>query len=286
MITKEDILEKLQNPILGDTHRDILKLALKGLESESTVKQVTQDRDNWKMMHEDLVCVHRIAVLRRELMLQNERDESNAKTKTIFEASKIINDAREKHRDLEDELTNFKTRYDQLCREHLTQNDHLRNGRRKAEDQIAVLEDKLKDTVSLQHHNETVNPLYRRISALLNERDSLHHCISEMQTENHCKRADLENVCKERDDLKGEIEKWEEAHRNKNADIDKLITENKELARLERELRVVLGEWAAVEVYLHKSPKLTIGDKVTVACLRLLQERDKLEADLRFLLGH
>ena len=78
----------------------------------------------------------------------------------------------------------------------------------------------------------------------------------------------------------------EKAHRAQNADIDKLITENKKLARREREFSIVLGEWAAVEVYLAKSPKLTIGDKFSVACLRLLQERDKLEADLRFLLGH
>lgn len=229
MITKEDILEKLKNPILGATYRYILKLALKGLESESTVKRLIQDRDNWKMMHEDLVCVHRIAVLRRELMLQNERDESNAKTKTIFEASEIINDAREKHRDLEDELTNFKTRYDQLCREHLIQNDHLRNGRRKAEDQIGVLEDKLKGTVTLQFHDETVATAARQIALLRDERDAFQRLVGEMQTENHCKRADLENVCKERDDLKGEIEKWEEAHCSKNALTDKLFTENEEL---------------------------------------------------------
>lgn len=229
MITKEDILENLKNPILGGPHRDILKLALNGLESESTVKRLIQDRDNWKMMHEDLVCVHRIAVLRRELMLQNERDESNAKTKTIFEASKIINDAREKHRDLEDELTNFKTRYDQLCREHLIQNDHLKIGRQNAEDQIIALEDKLKNTVTLQYHDGIVVSAARQIASLRDERDAFQRLIGELQTENHCKRADLENVCKELGVLKSEIEKWEDAHRAKNAHMDKLFTENEEL---------------------------------------------------------
>jgi len=42
-------------------------------------------------------------------------------------------------------------------------------------------------------------------------------------------RANLENVCKELDVLKGEIVKHEEAYCARNALIDELFTENEEL---------------------------------------------------------
>lgn len=180
MITKEHILENLKNPILGDTHRAILKLALKGLE------------------YEDLMCEHRIAVnnlhyevdglnrSRNFLLKQydslvgqsaNEikklQDESNAKTKTIFEASQIIDDMRAKYRALEEELANFNTRYDQLCRELIIQTDHLKIGRQNADDQIAVLEDQLKNTVTRQYHDGIVVSAARQIVSLRDERDAL-----------------------------------------------------------------------------------------------------------------
>ena len=265
MITKEELLAALEDSSRAlDKSNEIYGLALKGLESESTVKRLIQDRDGWKMVHEELVCEHRITAnnLRHEVDgLTRSRnfwrkkyddlageldgkiialeDKLKAKDADLAVASKIINSAWAKHRDLG------------------IQTAHLKIGRKKAEDQIAVLEDKLRDTVSLQYHDELVESARRRITALLIERDAFAE----------------------------EIKKWEDAHRAKNADIDKLLTENGELTRRERELMIVLGEWVAVEFYLAKSPKLTIGDKFSVACLRLLKERDKLEADLRFLLG-
>ena len=148
------------------------------------------------------------------------------------------------------------------------------------EELLVALEDKLKNTVTLKYHDELVNSANRRIISLRDERDAFHRLVGELRTEKNCMRADLENMCKELGVLKGEIVKHEENYRGKNAVIDKLITENQERARRERELEVVLDEWAAVEVYLRKSPKLTIGDKLSVACLRLLQERDELEAEL------
>ena len=200
--------------------------------------------------------------------------ESESTTKRLIQSR---DQWRKKHDDLADELD------DKIIALEI-QTDHLRNGRLQAENQIGVLEDKLRDTVSLKYHYEIVDSANRQIISLRNKRDASQRSVSEMHAENNCMRADLENMCKELSVLKIENKKWEDAHRAKNADIDKLFTENKELARRERELGIVLGEWAAVEVYLCKSPKLTIGDKLSVACLRLLQERDKLEADLRFLL--
>jgi cell division septum initiation protein DivIVA len=55
MITKEELLVALE-----DSSRNLYKsnevfgLALKGLESESTVKRLIQDRDQWRKKHDDL----------------------------------------------------------------------------------------------------------------------------------------------------------------------------------------------------------------------------------------
>ena len=214
------------------------------MESESTVKRLIQDRNLWRKKHDDLADELDDKIIALEEKLKD-------KDASLAEASKIINDARARHRALEaqlkpgssledaqrkgvvdslrHELMLMSAKYDQLCREHLIQNDHLRNGRRKAEDQIAVLEDKLKDTVTLQFHDETVATATRRISILIIERDAFQRLAGDLQTEKSCMRADLENVCKELGVLKGEIEKWEEAHCAKNSDIDKLLTENIEL---------------------------------------------------------
>ena len=167
-------------------------------------------------------------------------DKLKAKDADLAEASKIINDAQAKH---------------------------------------GALQAQLKNTIPLQFHNAWEDDLLHTIISLRDERDAFQRLVGEMHTEKSCMRADLENVCKELSVLKIEIEKWGEAHHAKNADIDKLFTENEKLARRERELMIVLGEWAAVEVYLAKSPKLTIGDKFSVACLRLLQERDDLKGE-------
>ena len=268
MITKEEILEKLLETRIGDKHRAVLKLALKGLEHEKIEGQefiplgehllvvggLSRSRNLWRKKHDELADELDDKIIALE-------DKLKAKDADLAEASKIINDARAKHRALE------------------IQTDHLRNGRLQAEDQIAVLEDKLRDTVTLKYHDAIVDSANQIIVPLRKERDAFKRLVGEMHTEKSCMRADLENVCKELSVLKIEIEKWEEAHHAKNADIDKLFTENEKLARRERELMIVLGEWAAVEVYLAKSPKLTIGDKFSVACLRLLQERDDLKGE-------
>ena len=241
MITKEELLVALE-----DSSRNLYKsnevfgLALKGLESESTVKRLIQDRNLWRKKHDDLADELDDKIIALEEKLKD-------KGASLDEASKIINDAREKHR---------------------------------------VLEAQLKNTIPLQFHNAWEDDLLLTIISLRDERDAFQRLVGELHIEKNCIKTDLENVYKELGVLKSEIEMGEKAHRAQNADIDKLITENKKLARREREFSIVLGEWAAVEVYLAKSPKLTIGDKFSVACLRLLQERDKLEADLRFLLGH
>jgi len=116
MITKEDILEKLLNTGIGDKHRAILKLALKGLEYEKIVEGqefipieehllvvggLTRSRNLWRKKHDDLADELDDKIIALEEKLKD-------KDASLDEASKIINDAREKHRDLEDELTNFK----------------------------------------------------------------------------------------------------------------------------------------------------------------------------------
>ena len=161
VITKEDILENLKNPILGDVHKAVLKLALKGLEFEKLeggqfiriedhAKIVSGVRTYWKSKYDSLVdqTANEIKKL---------QDELKAKTKTIFEASQIIDDMRAKYRALEaSKIIN-----------------DLRNGRQKDENQIGVLEDKLKDTVTLQYHDKIAASAQRQIAALRDERDAL-----------------------------------------------------------------------------------------------------------------
>ena len=237
MITKEELLEKLLETRIGDKHRAVLKLALKGLEYEKIEGQefiplgehllvvggLTRSRNFWRKKYDELADELDDKIIALEEKLK-------AKDASLAEAFKIIDDARAKHRDLE------------------IQTAHLRNGRKKAEDQIGVLEDKLRDTVSLQYHDELVESARRRITALLIERDAFAE----------------------------EIKKWEEAHRAKNADIDKLFTENKELDDLKRENGV-----KALLIAHYKSHR----DVWQQRCSKLKVERDKLEADLRFLLG-
>lgn len=247
MITKEELLESLKNPILGDKHRAILKLALKALEYEKIEGQefiplgehllvvggLTRSRNFWRKKYDELADEFDDKIIALE-------DKLKTKDADLAEASKIINDAQAKH---------------------------------------GALQAQLKNTIPLQFHNAWEDDLLHTIISLRDERDAFQRLVGEMHTEERHLRANLENMRKELGVLKGEIEKWEEAHRAKNADIDKLFTENGELTRRERELMIVLGEWAAVEVYLAKSLKLTIGDKFSVACLRLLKERDDLKRE-------
>lgn len=202
MITKEELLVALE-----DSSRNLYKsnevfgLALKGLESESTIKRLIQARDDWKKKHDDLVCEHRITVnnLNNTVgILSNSRNfwrkkhndlsdklddkiialEEKLKDKdaSLAVASKIIDDSRAKHRDL------------------VIQTDHLRNGRLQAENQIAVLEDKLRDTVSLKYHDEIVDSANRQIISLRSKRDAFKRLVGELEIEKSCIRADLKKL--------------------------------------------------------------------------------------------
>jgi chromosome segregation ATPase len=86
------------------------------------------------------------------------------------------------------------------------------------EDQIAVLENKLRDTVTLKYHDETVATATRRISILIIERDAFQRLAGDLQTEKSCMRADLENVCKEQEALKSKIDELEEELGSKDDD--------------------------------------------------------------------
>ena len=198
MITKEELLEKLLETRIGDKHRDILKLALKGLESEDTmcenritmnnlryeVDGLTRSRNYWRKKHDDLADELDDKIIALE-------DKLKAKDASLAVASKIIDDARAKRRALE------------------IQTDHLRNGRLQAEDQIAVLEDKLRDTVTLKYHDAIVDSANQIIVPLRKERDAFQRLVGELEIEKSCIRADLENVCKELSVLKIEIEELE-----------------------------------------------------------------------------
>lgn len=178
MITKEELLEKLLETRIGDKHRTILKLALKGLEYEKIegqefipiedhAKIVYGVRTYWESKHDDLVCKNRITV-------NNLRHEVDGLTRSR-------NFWRKKYDDLADEL----------------------------DDKIIALEDKLRDTVSLKYHDAIVDSANQKIVPLRQERDAFQRLVGELQTENNCMRADLENVCKELSVLKIEIEELE-----------------------------------------------------------------------------
>ena len=185
MITKEELLVALE-----DSSRNLYKsnevfgLALKGLESESTVKRLIQSRNFWRKKHDDLADELDDKIIALEEKLKD-------KDASLAVASKSIDDARAKHRDL------------------VIQTDHLRNGRKKAEEQIGVLEDKLRDTVSLKYHDQIVDSANQIIVPLRKERDAFKRLVGELEIEKSCIRADLENMCKERDALKDKIEELE-----------------------------------------------------------------------------
>ena len=213
MITKEELLVALE-----DSSRNLYKsnevfgLALKGLESESTVKRLIQSRDQWRKKHDDLADELDDKIIALE-------DKLKAKDADLAVASKIINDAQAKHRNLEEGLHQAKhvsgledaqrkgvvdslrhelmlksAKYDQLRREHQIQTDHLRNGRLQAENQIGVLEDKLRDTVSLKYHDEIVDSANRQIISLRSERDAFKRLVGELEIEKSCIRADLKKL--------------------------------------------------------------------------------------------
>ena len=55
MITKEELLAALEESTRTlELNNQIFGLALKGLESESTVKRLIQARDQWRKKHDDL----------------------------------------------------------------------------------------------------------------------------------------------------------------------------------------------------------------------------------------
>ena len=55
MITKEELLAALEESSRTlELNNQIFGLALKGLESESTVKRLIQARDQWRKKHDDL----------------------------------------------------------------------------------------------------------------------------------------------------------------------------------------------------------------------------------------
>jgi uncharacterized coiled-coil DUF342 family protein len=201
MITKEELLVALE-----DSSRNLYKsnevfgLALKGLESESTVKRLIQDRDNWKMMHENLVCEHRIeehflvvgGLTRSRNLWRKKHDDLadelddkiialeemlKAKDADLSEASTIINDARTKHRALEAQLIE-----------------------------------------SMAGEHASVDDANRSILQLRYESDAFQRCVGELQTEKSCLQADLENVCKEQEALKGKINELEEELGSKDDD--------------------------------------------------------------------
>ena len=199
MITKEELLVAFEESSRNlYKSNEVFGLALKGLESESTTKRLIQARDDWKKKHDDLVCVHHCAVntlndtvdgLRRNRNFWKKKhddladelddkiialkEELKAKDASLAVASKIIDDARAKRRALE------------------IQTDHLKNGRLQAEDQIAVLEDKLRDTVTLQYHDEIVDSANRQIISLRNKRDAFKRLVGELEIEKSCIRAKL-----------------------------------------------------------------------------------------------
>jgi len=216
MITKEELLVALE-----DSSRNLYKsnevfgLALKGLESESTVKRLIQDRDNWKMMHENLVCEHRIAV--------------NNLNNTVDGLTRSRNLWRKKHDDLADELDDKIIALEEKLKDKDASLDEASKIINDAREKHRALEAQLKNTIPLQFHNAWEDDLLLTIISLRDERDAFQRLVGELHIEKNCIKTDLENVCKELGVLKGEIVKHEENYRGKNAFINKVLTENEEL---------------------------------------------------------
>lgn len=205
MITKEYILESLKNPILGDKHKAILKLALKGLESEdlmseqritvnnlnNTVGILNKNRDFWRKKHNDLTdeLDGKITAL---------EEESKAKDKKIAEVTRFLNQSQSK--------------YDSLV-------GQASNEIKKLQDQLKAKDADLAKAPKIINDALTVQIL----QAQLTESMASHHASVDDAN------LLIFTLSKERDALAEEIKKWEEADRAKNADIDKLLTENQNL---------------------------------------------------------
>jgi len=253
MITKEDILEKLLNTCIGDKHRAILKLALRGLESEDLIcghrivvnnlnheiDGLNRSRNFWRKKYESLADELEDKIIAIEEMLK-------AKDADLSEASIIINDARTKHRVLEAQLI------ESMAGEH------------------AIVDDANRSILQLRY-----------------ESDAFQRCVGELQTEKSCLQADLENVCKEQEALKGKIDELEEELGSKDDDWRLSVSyymnlaavwekRAEDLVRWKKEAMAELEGWDLVVEYLRKSPHLTIGDTYSEKCLEFLQERDAL----------
>lgn len=208
MITKEYILESLKNPILGDKHRAILKLALKGLEYEDLVCEqritvnnlrhevdgLNRNRNFWRKRHDDLT--DHTAELDDKITALEE--ESKAKDKKIAEVTRFLNQSQSKYDSLVGQASNeIKKLQDQLKAKDA---DHAKAPK--------IINDAL--TVQI-------------LQAQLTESMASHHASVDGAN------LLIFTLSKERDALAEEIKKWEEADRAKNADIDKLLAENQNL---------------------------------------------------------
>jgi chromosome segregation ATPase len=161
MITKEELLVAFEESTRTlELNNQIFGLALKGLESESTVKRLIQARDQWRKKHDDLADELDDKIIALE-------DKLKAKDADLAVASKTINDA----------LT------------------------------VQILQAQL--TESMASHHASVDDANRQIISLRNERNAFQRLVGELEIEKSCIRADLENVCKERDALKDKIEELE-----------------------------------------------------------------------------
>ena len=177
MITKEDILEKLQNPCIGDKHRTILKLALKGLEYEKIkggqfitiedhAKLTSGVRTYWESKYDSLVgqAANEIKKL---------QDQLKSKDASLAEASKIINDARARHRALEAQLTESMASHRASVDDANLSIFTLLKERDAFKDSLEKLKIEYANTVNLQYHDEIVDSANRQIISLRDERDAL-----------------------------------------------------------------------------------------------------------------
>ena len=193
MITKEELLVALE-----DSSRNLYKsnevfgLALKGLESESTVKRLIQARDDWKKKHDDLVCEHPIAV--------------GTLNDTVDVLRRNRNFWKKKHDDLADELDD---KIIALKEELKAKDADLAGASKTINDALTVQILQAQLTESMASHHASVDVANRQIISLRNERNAFQRLVGELEIEKSCIRADLENVCKERDALKDKIEELE-----------------------------------------------------------------------------